>query len=138
MTFIVGVFMPSNPYPTLSEVGNVYDPVQKVEWIFADYIASKHSQSILFFGQVSSLIFDEYRGQYDGFLTSQEIEQSLNKLYSAYFDSVEISVFDDSKDNSQETHVRIQGTLTDKGKNYQLNEVLHFNNGRIKRLAKFN
>ena len=44
--------MPALPYPTLSELGSIHDPEQKIEWIFADYVAAKHSQSTLNYGRV--------------------------------------------------------------------------------------
>ena len=61
--------MPAAPYPTLSGGGYIYDPPQKIEWIFADYVAAKHSQSTIFFGGISSLSYDEYAGNYDGMTT---------------------------------------------------------------------
>lgn len=130
--------MPSNPYPTLSEQGYIFDPVQKIEIIFADYLAAKHSQSTMFSGQISSLSFDEFSGNYDRYRTPELIQNSLTKLYGAYFDSANIEVTDNSKTDSNVTEVKIVGELIDGDQTYQLNEVLAVNNGRINRLGRFN
>ena len=130
--------MPNKPYPTLSEVGLVYAAQQKIEWIFADYVAAKHSQSIINFGRVSSLSFDEFTGNYEGIRTAEILQRSIQKIYEAYFDSADIQVTDSSLPDSNEVRVQIKGVLVQDGKNYQLNEVLGINNGRINRLAKFN
>lgn len=130
--------MPNNPYPTLSELGYIYDADQKIEWIFADYIAAKHSQSIINFGRVSSLSFDEFTGNYEGIRTAEVMQNSLTRLFEAYFDTADIQVTDDSDKDSTEVRVMIKGMLSQDGKSYQLNEALKVNNGRITRLAKFN
>lgn len=131
--------MPSNPYPVLGPEGYIYDPSQKIEAIFADYIASKNSQSTLFHGQVQSLSFDEYKGQYEAILSGEVIKQSLEALFEAYFDNVDINVTDNSEENDTVvTKITIVGELVDKGSRYRLNEVLSANNGKIKRLAQFN
>lgn len=130
--------MPNLPYPTISELGLIYDAEQKIEWIFADYIAAKHSQSTINFGKVSSLSFDEYEGNYEGIRTAETLQQSLSKIYEAWFDSADIQVTDDSLKDSNVVRVIIKGVLVQDGKTYQLNETLSVNNGRINRLAKFN
>lgn len=130
--------MPALPYPTLSELGLIHDPEQKIEWIFADYVAAKHSQSTLNYGRVSSLSFDEFQGNYEGIRTAEIMQSSLTQIFEGYFDTADIQVTDDSKKDSNEVHVRVKGVLTQDGKSFHLNEVLGINNGRIKRLAKFN
>lgn len=130
--------MPTNPYPTLSPLGYIYDPQQKIEWIFADYIASKHSQSTINFGRISSLSFDEFDGNYEGQRTAEIMQNSLTKLFTAYFESANVQVTDDTEAGSQEAKVIVKGVFTQDGKNYHLNDVLSLNNGRITRLAKFN
>ncbi len=131
--------MPSNPYPVLGPEGYIYDPVQKIEAIFADYIASKNSQSTLFYGQIQSLSFDEYQGQYQAILSAQIIKASIEKLFEAYFDNVDITTNDNANEvDTQVTRITIIGELVDRGSRYRLNEVLSVNNGKIKRLAQFN
>lgn len=131
--------MPSNPYPVLGPEGYIYDPSQKIEAIFADYVAAKNSQSTLFHGQVQSMSFDEYKGQYQPILSGEILKQSLETLFEAYFDNVDISVTDNSEENdTQITKITIVGEMVDKGSRYRLNEVLTLNNGKIKRLAQFN
>lgn len=131
--------MPSNPYPVLGPEGYIYDPKQKIEAIFADYIAAKNSQSTIFHGQIQSLSFDEYQGQYEAILSSEIIKASLEKLFEAYFDNVDITATDNADEmDTQITKVTIIGDLVDRGARYRLNEVLTTNNGKIKRLAQFN
>lgn len=130
--------MPTNPYPTLSELGFIHDPKQKIEWIFADYIAAKHSQSTIHFGKISSLSFDEFDGNYEGHRTAEVMQNSLTRLFSAYFETTSIQVTDDSVDNSNETRVVVKGVFTQEGKSFQLNEVLSVDNGRINKLTNFN
>lgn len=130
--------MPTNPYPTLSELGFIHDPKQKIEWIFADYIAAKHSQSTLNYGRVSSLSFDEFDGNYEGHRTAEVMQNSLTQLFSAYFDTANVQVTDDSLTDSNETKVIVKGVFTQDGKQYQLNETLSVSNGRINKLTKFN
>ena len=129
--------MPAAPYPTLSGGGYIYDPPQKIEWIFADYVAAKHSQSTIFFGGISSLSYDEYAGNYDGMTTVEILKASLEKLYNAYFDSAEFTVTDNSVEGSTVLSVGIVGELIQAGVTYKLNEVLTLNSAMIKKLATF-
>lgn len=131
--------MPSNPYPVLGPEGYIYDPKQKIEAIFADYIAAKNSQSTIFYGQIQSLSFDEYRGQYEPILSSEIIKASLQNLFDSYFDNVDITTTDNANETeTQITTITIVGDLIDRGVRYRLNEVLSASNGKIKRLAQFN
>lgn len=130
--------MPSKPYPTLSELGLIFDAQQKIEWIFADYIAAKYSQSTINFGRVSSLSYDEFAGNYEGLRTADAMQRSLAKVFEAYFDTADIEVTDNSAKDSTEVRVIVKGVLVQEGKSYQLNETLAVNNGRINRLTKFN
>lgn len=130
--------MPSNPYPSMGPQGYIYDAAQKAEFIFADYIAAKNSQSTLFYGQIQSLSFDEFKGQYEPILSGEVIKASLEKIYDAYFDSVDIQVSDNLNEDTQVTRIEITADLNDKGVQYRLNEILSVNNQRIKRLASFN
>lgn len=131
--------MPSNPYPVLGPEGYIYDPKQKIEAIFADYIAAKNSQSTIFYGQIQSLSFDEYRGQYEPILSSEIIKASLQSLFDSYFDNVDITTTDNANETeTQITTITIVGDLIDRGVRYRLNEVLSASNGKIKRLAQFN
>lgn len=130
--------MPSNPYPVLGPEGFIYDAVQKIEAIFADYIAAKNSQSTIFYGQIQSLSYDEFDGQYDAVLSAEIIKRSLDALYGAYFDNVDIQCVDNSEEDTTTTLVKISGTLIDRGKQYRINEALNMNHGKIQRLASFN
>lgn len=130
--------MPTNPYPTLSPLGFVHDPQQKIEWIFADYIAAKFSQSTMNYGRVSSLSFDEFDGNYEGHRTAEILQASLTKLFSAYFEAASVQVTDDSIVGDQETKVIVKGAFTQDGKTYQLNETLAILNGKINKLTRFN
>lgn len=129
--------MPSNPYPSADTQGYIYDSNQKIEIIFADYIASKHSQSTLFYGQIDSIAFDEFSGEYDPIRSAEIMKKSLENLYSAYFDQVDIQTTDNALSDGRVTKIAIQGTLTDKGQTYRLNETLSVDNGRINRLVDF-
>lgn len=130
--------MPNVPYPTLSELGLIHDAPQKIEWIFADYVAAKYSQSTINYGRISSLSFDEYDGNYEGLKTAEVLQRSLGMLFEAYFDSADIQVTDNSVQGSNEVRVIVKGVLVQDGKTHQLNETLAVNNGRIRRLTKFN
>lgn len=129
--------MPSNPYPTADSQGYIYDSNQKIEIIFADYIASKYSQSTMFYGQINSIAYDEYSGEYDPLISAEVIKKSLESLYNAYFDQVTIQTTDDGYTDGNVTKIGIQGILVDKGTTYKLNEVLSVDNGRINRLVAF-
>lgn len=123
--------MPVAPYPTLSESGFVEDPRQKIEWIFSDYTKAKYSQSMLHYGHISSLSFDEFDGNYEGLKSAAILQRSLTTLYSAYFDTADIEVTDDSIVGGTATSVIIKGMLSQNGQRYQLNENLSILNGKV-------
>lgn len=123
--------MPVNPYPTFTDAGYITDPKQKIEWIFSDYIKAKYSQSIMNYGNISSLSFDEFDGNYEGIKSADIIRRSLTKLYSAYFDTADIEVTDDSIAGEGVTKVTVKGVLSQNGSRYQLNESLSVHNGRV-------
>lgn len=130
--------MPNLPYPTLSEVGLVYDANQKIEWIFADYCAAKHSQSTIFHNAIASFSYDEFEGSYDGMRTAEILQKSLEQIYGAYFDSADFEVTDNSEDGSSELRLIVKGVVVQDGKHYQLNEALAVNNSKINRISQFN
>ncbi len=123
--------MPTNPYPTLSPEGWITDPKKKIVWIFSDYCKAKHSQSIMHFGHITSLSFDEFNGNYEGIRSAEIIKLSLTKLYSSYFDTADIEVTDNSVVGSDTTLVHIKGILSQNGSRYQLNENLNVHNGKV-------
>lgn len=123
--------MPVAPYPTLSEFGYITDGRQKVEWIFSDYCKAKHSQSILNYGHVTSLSFDEFDGNYEGIKSAEVLQRSLTKLYSSYFETADIEVTDNSLTGSEVTLVHIKGVLSQLGARYQLSENLTVSGGKV-------
>ena len=121
----------ATPYPTLSNQKYISDPNQKIQWIFSDYLKAKHSQSVLFFGEMNSAIHDEYLGEYEGMKTAEIIQKSLTRAYSGYFDTVNFDVRDNTPENSKVVQILVKGVLTQDGKTYKLNENLQVKNGRL-------
>ena len=66
------------------------------------------------------------------------MQTSLTSIFEGYFDTADFQLSDDSEPDSRETRIRVKAVLTQDGKSYHLNDVLAVNNGRIRRLSKFN
>jgi len=89
--------------PTTSIFGITDDPSIITEKLFLYFITSEYSQSVTFYGKITSLKY--YLNSYatDTGKLRSSIYDSLITLYKKYFDNVTVEVDIHSKDNNKNT-----------------------------------
>lgn len=120
--------------------GYITDPSAKIDYIMACYASTQYSQSLLYRDKISSFSKDIQMCSQQWELLPDRMANNLNKMFSAYFDNVEIMVRldDDSmKDASNEFKVYIEGIVSQDGKSHQLSRELFVNSTKFSSVSDF-
>lgn len=116
--------------PTLTINGFVNNKRIQVQKLFEYFLASDKSQSTLFNGKVASLKY--ILATYDNVADIRSnLREALYNLYSVYFDSTEVKIDIEDKDDSGNIDIYINVTVVDEGTTYTLNKLLNYENGGI-------
>jgi len=116
--------MGSKVLPTMSIFGMTKDSNIITEKLFLYFITSEYSQSVTFYGEISSLkyLLNQYATEPE--LLKNEIYETLLILYKKYFDNVEIEV-DIKQDKNKKNSIEIKITTEDEnGVVSTINETL--------------
>ena len=116
--------MGSKVLPTMSIFGMTKDSNIITEKLFLYFITSEYSQSVTFYGEISSLkyLLNQYASEPE--LLKNEIYETLLILYKKYFDNVEIEV-DIKQDKNKKNSIEIKITTEDEnGVVSTINETL--------------
>lgn len=116
--------------PSLSKDGWVTSPIRKADYLFSHLFLSEYSQSYLFSGSITSLPYILAMNETDPAGFSTELENSLNKYFSKYFDNVEITT-DIIGSDSRNTEVALYLTFTSDGVQYNLSKVVHYLDSKV-------
>lgn len=136
-TYIIkeGITMPSNniTMPSLSKDGWVKSPVRTADYLFSHLFLAEYSQSYLFSGSITSLpyILAMYETDPSGY--TAELEKSLNKYFSKYFDNVEITS-DIISSDSRNVEVALYLSFTSDGVVYNLSKVVHYLDSKVAKI----
>ncbi len=128
------------PVPSLDGAGWIHDPALKVDMILANYASTQYSQTILYRNLISSFSKDIQLCSQQWNRLPETMLQSLDRLFTAYFDQVDITVDLDEDSMNAETNsfqVLITGSLVQDGKNYDLSKVLQVTNSKFASVSDF-
>lgn len=108
--------------PSLTDEGFISNKNIMLGKLFQYFLASNYSQSNTFFGDISSLSYILANNVPDNKMKA-DIETTLVKLYSRYFDKADfvVTIEDNYTDVAP---VYIEGVLVDNGITYTLSKVL--------------
>lgn len=112
--------------PSLGAEGWLSNKKAIMEKLFTYYIASEYNQTNTFYTQVKSLKYDLFIS-YDEHAIRSRIEDSLTKLYSPYFDSVEFSSKLTEKEGSKLVEITIDVKCTYGNETYTLSKIIESN-----------
>ena len=115
------------PVPSLDGAGWINDPALKVDAILANYASTQYSQTILYRSRISSFSKDLQLCSQQWNKLPETMQQSLDRMFTAYFEQVDISVELDEESMNDETksfRVFITGSLAQDGKGYDLSKIL--------------
>lgn len=112
--------------PSLGAEGWLTNKKAIMEKLFTYYLASEYNQTNTFYTQVKSLKYDLFIS-YDEHAIRERIEDSLTKLYSPYFDSVDFSSKLTEKEGSKLVEITIDVKCTDGKDVYTLSKIIESN-----------
>lgn len=120
--------------------GFITDPSLKIDYIMACYASTQYSQTVLFRDSISSFTKDVQMCSQQWERLPDTMQSNLNKMFSAYFDNVEIIVrLDDAsmEDSSNQFKVYIEGIVSQDGQSYQLSKELYVNSKKFSSVSDF-
>jgi len=124
--------------PTLSGAGFTNDGRVKLYKLFAYFIASDYSQTVLYYGNVSSLKYLLMKYGDDFTTLKSEINSTLMSMYRRYFPTVEVNtdvVEENGPDGTVYNKLTIEITCIDKdNKEYSLTQDIRYANDIIQEL----
>lgn len=121
--------------PTMSVFGITNDPGVITEKLFMYFITSEYSQSVTFYGEISSLKYLLNQYATEPATLKNKIYESLMILYKKYFPVVEIDVdvIEDPVTKNKELNIKIT-TETEDGVISTVDEELQVSNNNITNL----
>ena len=128
------------PFLSLDGSGYIREPSLKVDAILASYAATQYSQSVLYRDLISSLSKDLQMCSQQWDKLSGYVQTSLERLFNAYFDQVELNVSLDEDSMNADTStfkLYITGVVVQDGKPYDLSKMLHIDNAKFSSVTDF-
>ena len=125
------------PVPSLTTKGWISDVREACDSLLTHFYTSNFSQTQLYHKNVSSLQYIlQETAQNEGAL-KQELERTLSKYLGRYFDhvGVQVQVLPTDGDDSVQT-IRINVTITDNNKDYDLGSELKASHGTVKAVSE--
>lgn len=130
----------ANAIASMDGTGFITDASLKIDYVMASYAATQYSQSVLFRDSISSFSKDIQMASQQWEILPDLMQDNLNKMFSAYFDNVEIMVRldeDSYNDSSNTFKVFIEGIVSQDGESYQLSKELYVNSKKFSSVSDF-
>lgn len=119
--------------PSLSASGWLSEISERADALMAYYISSEHSQSYIYSGQITSLIYHIQQNGDNLSRLESRVEQDLGIYLKRYFEEVEISVSTDLPDANDPNRINltIDCIIVDNGYRYSLGREIKAENNRV-------
>ncbi len=130
----------ANPIPSLDGSGYITDPSLKIDYIMACYCSTQYSQTIFYRNLISSFSKDIQLSAQQWEKLPELVENSLSRLFTAYFDQTEISADIDETSMEDDTNtfkLIIEGIVRQDGVSYQLSKELYVNHTKVSSVTDF-
>lgn len=129
------------PYPTLDTTGWVTKPEIKADAVLLGYLQANYSQSVIFYGKVTSFQATIQRCLPDVVELQSEVVKECNKLFGSYFDLADVRC--DVTDKGKEAagsgvavlDVSIYVDVLQDGKRVSLGKLLSIIDGKVKAIT---
>jgi len=129
------------PVPSLDGSGFITDAALKIDAIFANYAATQYSQTVLYRDRISSFSKDIQMCSQQWQKLPDVMQQSLNRLFTAYFDQTDITVELDENSMNDETatfQLFISGSVIQDNTAHNLSKILQVTNSKFSSVTDFN
>ena len=127
-------------FPSLDGTGWVKDPRIKIDSIFAAYMATDHSQTVLYRNFISSFSKDIQVSANQWSMLPTLVKDNLGRMFSSYFDSVDIDVSLDENSMNASTNqflLVVSGTVIQDGITYDISKELQRNSTKTTSITDF-
>jgi hypothetical protein len=125
-------------YHSLTMAGTVTRPAEIVDFLMADFYASLQEQSEIYPGAVASLPYLVATYGSNKMVLSEKIQNTLQKYFSDYFDSVSMNVRCTDIDGTSGYEISLAVEVTQGTETYQLNQLLNVSGTRISKIQDIN
>lgn len=127
--------------PTLSPMGWVTDPLDKLDMLWCHFFEADAGMSYLNPQQTHNIqnIFGHYRN--DPLQFVMKLEQALDDYFKAYFEEVNVQVIDKSEEEgspSMNVTVVVRLAVTENGKAYTMDQLVNYRDSKFKVILRRN
>lgn len=131
----------SIPVPTLSSAGWCKTAPSKIDYLLSDFFTSNASQSYLFPDTVSSIteLIQKYQNDIPGLVAATQT--TLQRYFTAYFDTTVIEVTSDMQTLTNPTGnitLQIYVQVEQEGEVYNVGKIVQASDGKIKKIISIN
>jgi hypothetical protein len=123
--------------PTLSSAGFVRDPAVILDRQLSYFFIADYSQSNQHLGRVASLPFLIKNHAHQPDILVDRIQNSIEGMLSAYFESVSINVeLTEPFEDAPQFDIALEGTVTQNGNRYGIARLLTISNSTLQSVAE--
>lgn len=125
----------NKPMVSLSSMGWITSLEHQVDQMFADFVTSEYSQSVLYYGNILSLPYIVQRYGNDKQKFRRKMKEALDKLFSFYTEtSIEVTV-EDVTQGSARYNVNVRCIVTYDNQEYNLARQLTIADSKVKQIV---
>lgn len=126
--------------PTLSSTGWVEDVAHKADRLFAYYLTSEHSQSYLYYNNITSLTYHIQQYGSRPLLLQENIERDLRRMLMEYFDNVDLTIKVDeaAQGDPERINITFDCRVTQDGKRYSLGRLVRATQSKVIEFMEIN
>lgn len=125
-------------FPSLTTLGWVTSLEHKADQVFAYFIASQYSQSVLYHGMISSLphLLELYGNKPDEL--RRQVTDALNSFLGKHFQQVDTGVEVLAGNDAARYKLRIHCTIDENGKSYSLGRLISILDSKVTQVTVSN
>lgn len=127
--------------PTMSSIGWVSTIEEKGDRAVSYFLTSEYSQSVLYYGNISSLQWLVKTYGHDPIILEREVSEALDGLMARYFENrsvTEVRVLEDSSDTPGKLTIQFSCIVREGNREYSIGRRVQFLNATIIDIAKIN
>lgn len=129
----------TKPVPSLGPDGFITNTPKMADLMLAHFFASNYSQTHFYTGRVASFAWILQRWAKDMERTSSEVQEALNKYFSAYFSNVVVETSVKSENETSRYAITIYvGFVDSEGKEHSLGRSVNIVDSVVEKIIALN
>lgn len=126
--------------PSLSAAGWLTNINEKADALMSYYFGSEHSQTHLYRDRVTSLPYHIQHYGNNPLKLKGKVERDLTDYFLRYFEAADVTVTVDepAEGDPERINLKIDATVMDDGKRYNLGKLIETHNSKIKNIFDIN